>query len=135
MLVTPSQAIANPSLLGAGFPGESWDRWRAVLKAAYAEPLTPDEYRLFYEVAERDPPSRPVRELWCVIGRRGGKDSIASAIATTVALGDYKKYLRPGEVATILCLAVDRTQASIVTGYIAGYFDTNPLLAPLVQQR
>jgi len=46
-----------------------------------------------------------VRELWCAVGRRGGKDSIASAIATyTATTIDWTPYLRPGEKATILCI-------------------------------
>jgi prophage regulatory protein len=32
-------------------------------------------------VAERDPPLEPVKELWAAVGRRGGKDSVASVIA------------------------------------------------------
>jgi len=57
---------------------------------------------LFREVAgDRDPPARPVKELWIIAGRRAGKDSLASAIATAFAMGDYRKYLRPGETASI----------------------------------
>jgi hypothetical protein len=106
---------------------------RAILKATYAEPLTPDELAAFRAVAgDRNPPQRPVRELWVIAGRRSGKDSIASAIATTVALGDHRRHLRPGERAAVMCLAVDREQARIVHRYIAGYFREVPLLQPLV---
>jgi hypothetical protein len=130
--ITPADAIADPNLLGQSFAGASWDRWRAVLKAAYAEPLTPAERQLFVEVAERDPPANPVRELWVLAGRRSGKDSIASAIAATTALGNYAPHLRPGERATVMCLACDRDQARIVKRYVAGYFRTVPLLKPLL---
>jgi hypothetical protein len=79
-------ALADPHLLGSAFTGPSWDRWRAVLKAAFAEPLDADELALFREVAERDPPLHRVREFWVIAGRRAGKDSVASAIATVAAL-------------------------------------------------
>lgn len=131
---TPAAAIADPALLGHYFSGSSWGRWRAILKAAYAEPLSPEELALFQEVAERDPPAQPVRELWIIAGRRSGKDSIASAIATVAAIGDYRERLRPGEMATVMCLAVDRDQARIVHRYIGGYFDRIPALAGLVQR-
>src|SRR4051812_16514528 len=134
-LMSPASAIGDPALLGPSFVGASWDTWRATLRAAYAEPLNPDELTLFHAVAgARDPPRTPVKELWVVAGRRSGKDSIASAIATTIALGDHRKHLRPGERASVLCLAVDREQAKIVHRYIAGYFKEIKLLTPLVSR-
>jgi hypothetical protein len=66
-----------------------------------------------------------------IAGRRSGKDSIASAIATTAAFTDYRQFLRPGERASVLCLAVDREQARIVHRYITGYFRDVPLLQRL----
>ncbi|HUB48348.1 MAG TPA: hypothetical protein VMB73_25510 [Acetobacteraceae bacterium] len=132
---TPAQAIAEGGLLAHDFQGDSWARWRAILKAAYAEPMTPDEVALFREVADRDPPTRRVRELWVVAGRRAGKDSIASAIATVASLDDYSAFLRTGERATIACLATDRTQAGIVHRYVTGNFETLPALRPLVHRQ
>jgi len=131
-MMTPASAIASDGLLGAFFDGPSWDRWRAVLRAAHGEALTPEEDALFREVAERDPPTEPVQELWCVAGRRAGKDSIASALAVVAAMGDYRGLLRPGERATILCLASTRDQALIVFRYILGYFKEVPFLGGLV---
>ena len=132
-MITPAAALADPNLLGNAFAGPSWATWRAVLKAAYAEPLTDAELALFRAVAgDRNPPRRRVRELIVVAGRRSGKDSVASAIATTAAIADYGPHVRPGERASVLCLAVDRQQARIVHRYIGGYFETVPLLAPLV---
>ena len=73
---------------------------------------------------------KPVKELWVIAGRRAGKDSVASAVATYIAVTvDYKAHLRPGERATVLCLACDRDQAKIVHKYIRGYFEQMPLLA------
>jgi hypothetical protein len=134
-MLTPAEAIAAPELLGLAFTGDSWDTWRAILKAAYAEPLTPRERTLFAEVAgNRAPPQHRVKELWVIAGRRSGKDSIASAIAATTALTDYRKFLRPGERASVLCLAVDRAQAAIVHRYIVGYFRDVPLLQRLAMR-
>src|ERR1700759_4086869 len=102
------QFISKPDLLGPHFEGPSWDRWRAVLRAAYALPMSEQDLQLFREVAgNRNPPTRPVRELGCAGGRGGGKDSLASALACHIAAtSDFSK-LRPGEKGTILCLAVD----------------------------
>jgi hypothetical protein len=128
-----TDAMNDDRLLGGAFAGTSWDRWKAVLKAALAEPMNDTEQALFRTVAERDPPTRRVKELWCIAGRRAGKDSIASAAATVAALHDYRAYLRPGERATVLCLAVDRDQAKIVHRYVKAHFK-NPLLSPLVER-
>jgi hypothetical protein len=89
----------NSQLLFAPwFPGASWDQWRTVLKAAFALPMTETERRFFRTVADREPPGRLVRELWCVVGRGGGKASIASLIAAhAAALFDQRHKLRPGE--------------------------------------
>jgi hypothetical protein len=133
-VITASAAIADDELLGRAFRGASWAAWRAVLRAAEGLPLDDDQRQAFVRVAEREPPSRHVRELWCIAGRRSGKDSIASAIAAAAAMNDFRAHLRPGERATVLCLACDRSQARIVTRYIAGYFREVPLLAPLVER-
>jgi len=130
--ITPSRAIVEPKLLARSFQGISWDRWKACLKAAFGEPLNADERQLFEEVAGRAPPQRPVREAYFLIGRRGGKDSIASAIAVTLAMSDFRAFIRPGEMITIVLLAVSKQQARIVFNYIRASFVTNPLLAPMV---
>jgi hypothetical protein len=79
--ISLSDAIEDPALFQPWFTGPSWDGWRAVLKASEGLRLSDSELTFFRSVAERDPPTRRVRELWIIAGRRAGKDSIASAIA------------------------------------------------------
>jgi hypothetical protein len=125
--------LNHEDLLGRDFAAPSWDAWKVVLKAAFADPLTAAELDQFRALADRDPPTRRVRELWLAIGRRAGKDSIASAIAGYLAVyGDFSQHLRRGEVASILCLACTREQAGIVFGYIRGYFEEIPALKALL---
>ena len=98
-----SNALLDQRLFGAEqlFGGESWNTWRAVLKAAFAEPLTDDELETFVAVADRDPPARRVKELVAIVGRGGGKDSTASFIAAYIAMPFDPRAgkLRPGELA------------------------------------
>lgn len=109
--------------------GDTWRTWRIVLKAAYGVPLEPDELETFRAVAERDPPKHRVKELWLIVGRRGGKDSVTSMIATQVACyADEGLALRPGERALVACFATDRDQARIVHGYTKAYFQMIPSL-------
>jgi hypothetical protein len=130
-----SEFLSDPAFLGADFAGATWNAWKITLKGAFGEPMGPEERARFRELAERDAPTRRVRELWLAIGRRGGKDAVTSGIATySAALGDFERHLRRGERALVLCLACDRTQAGIVFGYIKAYFEEIPLLRPLVRR-
>jgi hypothetical protein len=134
MLDAPPSIIdlaCDPLLLGDEFSGASWSTWRTILRGAYALPMTTDEIALFRELTDRSPPTKQVRELWVIGGRRGGKDTIASLVAVFASLRDYGKQLRRGERAVVMCLATDRQQAQIVLRFIIAHFD-NPVLRPLV---
>jgi hypothetical protein len=41
------QAMDHPKLFAPWFPGESWNGWRAILRAAYALPMTESEVDFF----------------------------------------------------------------------------------------
>ena len=97
-------AMNSTLLFQPFFAGSSWDSWRIVLKAAFALPMSDSEREFFRTIAERDPPTSRVRELWIVAGRRAGKDSIASMIsAHAAALFNQHDRLRPGERALVAC--------------------------------
>jgi hypothetical protein len=72
-------------------------------------------------------PSRRVRELWCVCGRRSGKSRIAAAIAVYLALF-IKHRLARGETGMCLVLAGSMDQARAVFGYVRGLLEATPVL-------
>jgi hypothetical protein len=126
-------AMNHPRLFEPFFRGESWDGWRSILKAAFCLPMTAEELQFFRSVAERDPPEKPVRELWAIAGRRAGKDSIASLIgAFAAAFFRHADRLRPNERPLVLNLATDRDQARICLGYTKSFFTDIPALASMV---
>jgi hypothetical protein len=130
------EALADPALFGPWFNGPSWDGWRAVLKGAFAIPMTETEEAFFRTVADRDPPKTKVRELWVIAGRRAGKDSIVSfLVAYGAALFEQAHRLRPGERAVGLSLAVDRDQAKVLLEYVRAYFRMIPMLSELLVGR
>jgi hypothetical protein len=131
--ISVSDAMASPKLLGPFFAGPSWGTWRTVIKAMFAERMSAAEIETFRSVAERDPPAKPVSESVFIIGRGGGKDSVATLIATNIAVNFYPRKLRPGEKAVVMLLAVDRPQAGVAFNYIKGYFEEVPALARLVR--
>jgi hypothetical protein len=67
-------------------------------------------------------------------GRRAGKDSVASLLATFAAAIEQAHLgrLRPAELAVVQCLAVDPDQARIVLSYIKAFFEAIPDLGAMV---
>jgi hypothetical protein len=63
------EALDHPKFFAPWFAGPSWDAWRAVLKGAFALKMTEAETATFRALAERDPPTEQVRELWVIAGR------------------------------------------------------------------
>ena len=132
--ITIIDALDDPTLFGKFFAGDSWDGWRAILKAVFALPMNVVETAFFKSVAgDRMAPSETVREFWAIVGRRGGKDSVASAVAAfAAAMFNQQHRLRPGERGLVMCLAVDRDQAKVILNYIRSYFTDLPMLASMV---
>jgi hypothetical protein len=124
-----TDAISDPKLLGAALgDGVSWQTWRVVLKAAFGLDLNRDEAEAFTAVAgSRSPPTKRVRELWAIIGRRGGKSRIAAALAVYLAAFTKHK-LSIGEIGMVLVLAASRDQAQTVFSYLKGFLEASPIL-------
>jgi hypothetical protein len=126
---TIDQALADQRLLGAELGDlSSWSTWLAVLKAAFALELTPEEKAIFVKVAgDRALPSRRVRELWCVVGRRAGKSRMAAALAVFLALFQQHRLAR-GETGHVLVLAATQDQAKTVFDYAVGFIEASEAL-------
>ena len=124
-----TDAISDPQLLGAALgPVASWRNWRTVLKTAFGLNLNDEEAVVFASVAgSRSPPTKRVRELWAIIGRRGGKSRVAAALAVYLAAFTRHRLAR-GEVGMVLVLAASRDQARTVFGYIKGFLEVSPIL-------
>jgi hypothetical protein len=126
---TIDSALCAPALLGAALGDlASWQVWRAVLKAAFGLDLNDDEARAFASVAgNRQPPGQRVRELWAIVGRRGGKSRMAAAIAVFLAVFVNHR-LSPGERGMVLVLAASTDQARTVFEYAKAFLEVSPVL-------
>src|SRR5687767_6443545 len=102
--VTLRRALQDPELFGTVLAGPSWHTWRSLLLAAMGEPLQPDELEAFTRFTGRTTaPTQRVDELWCCIGRRGGKSRAMAVLASYLAgLCDYSDKLAAGERGTVL---------------------------------
>jgi hypothetical protein len=130
--------IDDEELFASRFRGASWSTWKVVLRAAFALPMSEAELEVFAEIAGgRKPPTKPIRELICCVGRGGGKDSVAAALASYIACTANTEHLRRGEFADVLLFATDRQQCGIAFNYVKGFFDDEdlPLLRGMVRER
>jgi phage terminase large subunit-like protein len=127
--VTIDAALRDHNLLGAALGDPStWSNWLTVLRAAFGLPLDATQREVFHQVAgDRGPPARRVRELWAVIGRRGGKSRAAAAIAVYLALFCTHRLAR-GETGMVLVLAASTSQARVVFDYCLGFIEASPIL-------
>ena len=128
--VTLRKALEDPELLGLALAGSTWHAWRSLLIAAMGEPLTPDELETFKGFTGRtEPPSQRVDELWCCVGRRGGKSRAIAVLAVYLAgLCGYADKLAKGEKGVVLLIAPDKKQAKVLLDYAEGTLQSTPLL-------
>ena len=129
------QAIESEKLFRPCFKDLStWSSWLVLLKALFGLKMSKKELAFFRQCAGREnPPKGEFKELWAVIGRRGGKSFIAAVVAVYLALfHSYEKYLSAGEVGVIQVIASDRSQAQVILGYIRGILKANPVFAQYV---
>ncbi len=134
-LISLRKALADPDLLAGVLPGDSWRAWRILLIAAMGEPLDDEERAIFKRLTDRESePLERIEELWCIIGRRGGKSRAMAALSVYLArLVDYTGVLAVGERPIVLCLAQNAVQARIVLGYAVGVIRSVPMLSELVK--
>lgn len=133
------EAMESPTLFGPffkrGIMRDVWAPWKSFLRALYGLPLSPADRARFKKHTGRDDlPQKAFRECYCIVGRRGGK-SRASALlgAFAGAFTDYRPYVAPGEIPTVLILSADRAQARIVLSYLSSFFAQVPALRSMVR--
>lgn len=126
--------MTDPQLFAEQFDSECWDNWRVLLKAFYALPLEESDLPVYEQLTQRQSaPEQPFKELFLIIGRRGGKSQNAALIAVYEAFfNDYTNTLSAGEMSTVMVIAADRKQARSVFRYIKGLVDSCPMLKQMV---
>jgi hypothetical protein len=129
------KALEDKALLGSCLGGASWHSWRSLLLAAMGEPLKPDELATFKRFTGREEaPGRRADELWCCVGRRGGKSRAMATLAIYLAgLCNYDDVLVRGEKGLVLLIAPDIRQAKVLLEYAQGTLESTPMLAQLTR--
>jgi hypothetical protein len=111
---------------------EPWAAWRTFIKVLTAEPLEADELELFRACTGRtEPPSAPVTEVWCAVGRRGRKSSMAALLAVYQSV--HREWPRaPGETLRTLVVATSKDQAGLIKSYAEAILRSRPGLERLI---
>jgi hypothetical protein len=128
---------ALSSIFAAWFKDNTWRAWCAFLAGLFALPMSDDQAEIFKRHTGRTSlPTKPAREGWLIVGRRGGKSLIAALVAVYLAcFRNYLTILGPGETATVMLLSADRRQSRTIMRYISGFFAAIPMLSALVLNR
>jgi len=79
-------------------------------------------------------PSKPFREGWVAVGRKGRKSSTAGALAVYAAIWGQRKRA-PGETLRVVVIALSKDQAKLVLDYAHAVLQSRPGLARLVVSR
>jgi len=130
------EASLDPNLFGEQFADDSFNNWRTLLKAFYGLPFDEQDKEVYQQLTGRTvTPEQAMRELWLVVGRRGGKSQIAALIAVYEAFfHDHSAKLSAGELSTVMVIAADRKQARSVFRYIKGLVGLCPMLKQMVMR-
>ena len=130
------QAIANSKVFAPCFRDKAtWAAWFAFLAALFALPMSDEQLAIYRECTGRRlaPVLRAV-EAWLVCGRRSGKSFILALTAVFLAcFFDWRRFLAPGECATVMIIAADRRQARTIVRYVKGLLKSIPMLAQTVE--
>jgi hypothetical protein len=129
-------AIHNEHLFKKCFRDLStWKAWLLLLKALFGLSMDERDFALYRRCTGRtEPPKKGFKELWAIVGRRGGKSFISAIVAVFLALFvDYKKYLAPGERGVVLVIAADRSQAQTILSYAKGILNVIAVFKQYIQ--
>src|SRR5690349_9098069 len=115
-------ALNDKRFFGEVFKPKSWDTWKLILASIYGSPIAAAALPLYTQLTGRTEfPAAPASEAYVIAGRRGGKSTVAAAVAVFVAISrDWRAFLPPGAVATVFVVAADRAQARAVFRVIKG---------------
>jgi hypothetical protein len=129
------RAIRDPKVFGQHFRGDTWDPWLAFLCALFALPMTPEQLAIYAKYTGRSaPPSEPLHDAWLICGRRAGKSFVLALVAVFLAcFRDWRPFLGPGEVGTIMIIARDRRQARVIKRFVTGLLHAVPMLRRVVE--
>lgn len=117
MNLTIIEAIEDSKVFGSVIKDQrTFKNWKICLKAIFGLSMNKKELEIYRKFTGRKkPPLKSFEEVFLIVGRRGGKSTIAALIAVFLAVfKDWREHLDFGEIGYIMAIASDRRQASVV---------------------
>ena len=129
------QTLDDPKIFASHFRGGTWTAWRVFLASLFALPMSEEQLAIYQKHTGRSAPStQQAQEAWLVCGRRAGKSFILAIVAVFLAtFCNWRPFLGPGELATIMIIARDRRQARVIKRFIAGLLHAVPMLEQIIE--
>jgi hypothetical protein len=114
---------------------DSFAAWKVFLAAIFGLPMTAEQLEIFKRHTGRsDISAMGFREVYALVGRRGGKSLIAALVAVYIACFlDHSAVLQPGESAVCMIIASDKRQARVILSYVIAFLTQIPILKRLVK--
>jgi hypothetical protein len=128
-------ACRDPKVFAKHFRTDTWKVWFVFLAALFALPMTPEQLAIYQQHTGRStPPTEPSHEAWLCCGRRSGKSFVLSLVAVFLAcFFDWRPFLGPGEIGTIMIVAQDRKQSRTIMRFILGLLQAVPMLKKQIE--
>src|SRR5690349_41596 len=114
--MTILDAVSEPRVFRDAFRNvDTWQSWFAFLAALFGLPMTTAQREIYQACTGREDLPERQRQAYLVCGRRAGKSFTLGLIAVFLACfeRDWRQYLSPGEIGTIMIIATDRKQAKV----------------------
>jgi hypothetical protein len=114
----------------------TWDAWFGFLRVIFGLPLSDEHLAAFRDCTGREAaPEGGCTEAWLICGRRAGKSFILALVACYLAVfKDWRRYLSPGELGTVMVLAKDRRQARVIFRYCRALLTRVPALKQMIER-
>jgi phage terminase large subunit-like protein len=108
------------------FPGklqQTCGPWFGFLRTLFGHELSEADVKLFQECTGRsDIPNGGFTTAWLCCGRRSGKSRMLAMVAAYLAVfRDWRPFLSPGEVPTVMVTAADKRQARTIFKYTSEF--------------
>jgi hypothetical protein len=126
----------HQQLFAPWFKGPSWAPWLVFLRCLFGLELDAAGLQLFQACTGRSAPSLlGYLEVSLIIGRRGGKSLILALIAAYLAcFYNWAPYLTSGERASVVIIAADRRQATVIFKYLRAFLGITPLVGMIQRE-
>lgn len=132
------EALSSSSGLGSYFRDRAtWWPWITLIKALIGQgTLSAREKTLLRDCTGlHGLPTKRIREIFIIAGRRSGKSTICALLAVFYAVwGQWRQYISLGERPKVFVVATNMDQAKIILNYVKAILSLTPFLRGMIDR-